>query len=79
MRDAAGRSGLGIWREGDVDLAIRHYDILDPVTYRYLGRQKIWLRDELRPGESEPVARKGAVWNTALLSSVIVDRPGQRE
>ncbi|MEU4547579.1 CU044_5270 family protein [Nonomuraea dietziae] len=78
VRDAAGRSGLGIWREGEVDLATRRYDILDPVTYRYLGRQTLWLRDELLPGMSEPAARKGAVWSTALLSSVIVDRPGQR-
>ncbi|AWS46904.1 CU044_5270 family protein [Streptosporangium sp. 'caverna'] len=77
--DAAGRSGLGVWREGDFDTPERRYDILDPVTYRYLGRQMLWLRDYLRPGDSEPMLRKGAVWNTALLSSVIVDRPGLRD
>ncbi|MET8339871.1 CU044_5270 family protein [Streptosporangium canum] len=78
VRDAAGRSGLGVWRAGDFDTPERRYDILDPVTYRYLGHQTLWLRDYLRPGDSEPIVRKGAVWNTALLSSVIVDRPGRR-
>ncbi|MGW5689291.1 CU044_5270 family protein [Nonomuraea sp. NPDC003754] len=79
VSDAAGRSGLGVWQEqaGDARPG-RKYEILDPTTYRYLGSRTVWLRDELRPGETEPVARKGAVWSTALLASVIVDRPGQR-
>lgn len=79
VSDAAGRSGLGIWLErlGD-ERPFRTYEILDPVTYRYLGSQTVWLRDEFPPSGGEPVARKGAVWNTALLSSTIVDRPGQR-
>ncbi|GAA4522064.1 MULTISPECIES: CU044_5270 family protein [Nonomuraea] len=68
VTDAAGRAGLGIWREGGGD--VRRYDILDPDTYRYLGTATVWLRDSRLP--------KGAVWRTALLSSVIVDRPGER-
>jgi hypothetical protein len=79
VSDAAGRSGLGIWLEQAGDpRPFRSYDILEPATYRYLGRQTVWLRDEVRPGVSRPIARKGAVWSTALLSSVIVDLPGQR-
>ncbi|MBT2233273.1 CU044_5270 family protein [Nonomuraea sp. NEAU-A123] len=79
VSDAAGRRGLGVWLElaGDA-WAVRKYEILDPATYRYLGSRIVWLRDESPPGMSGPVTRKGAVWSTALLSSVIVDRPGQR-
>ncbi|MFB4276857.1 CU044_5270 family protein [Nonomuraea sp. MTCD27] len=79
VSDAAGRSGLGVWRElaGDA-WPYRKYEILDPATYRYLGSRTVWLQDEVRPGMTEPLARKGAVWSTALLASVIVDRPGQR-
>ncbi|MEU4227617.1 hypothetical protein AB0F17_25270 [Nonomuraea sp. NPDC026600] len=79
VSDAAGRSGLGVWleRAGDAR-AYRKYEILDPATYRYLGSRMVWLRDDVPPGRSQPVARKGAVWSTALLSSMIVDRPGQR-
>lgn len=77
VSDAAGRSGLGIWMEG-TDTTSRTYHILDRDTYRYLGTRTVWLRDQFFRGESEPAARKGAVWSTALLSSVIVDRPGQR-
>ncbi|MFC5826452.1 CU044_5270 family protein [Nonomuraea insulae] len=78
VRDAAGRTGLGVWLEGAGDVPFRRYDILDPDTYRYLGRQTLWSRDQFLGGNSEPAFRKGAVWSTALLSSVIVDRPGQR-
>lgn len=77
VSDAAGRSGLGIWVEG-TDTISRTYRILDRSTYRYLGTRTVWLRNEFLGGESEPAFRKGAVWSTALLSSVIVDRPGQR-
>ncbi|GAA2999880.1 hypothetical protein [Streptosporangium longisporum] len=38
----------------------------------------VWLRDDFFGRDGEPAFRKGAVWRTALLSSVIVDRPGQR-
>ncbi|MFI6908741.1 CU044_5270 family protein [Nonomuraea sp. NPDC050394] len=79
VSDAAGRSGLGVWLEGPGDAQpYRRYDILDSATYRYLGRRTVWLRDEMHPDMPEPVARKGAVWSTALLASVIVDRPGLR-
>jgi hypothetical protein len=79
VTDAAGRSGLGIWREtGKADIALRNYTILDPQTYRYLGERNVWLRDEYFGDDSVPAVRKGAVWATALLTSVIVDRPGER-
>ncbi|MBB6552365.1 CU044_5270 family protein [Nonomuraea rubra] len=79
VTDAAGRSGLGIWRDtGEADPATRRYRILDPRTYRYLGERTIWLRDENMFGDAEPEVRKGAVWATAQLASVIVDRPGER-
>ncbi|MEU7899107.1 CU044_5270 family protein [Nonomuraea sp. NPDC049152] len=77
VSDAAGRSGLGVWREPVGDEP-RRYDILDRDTYRYLGWRRVWLRDEFLFDDSEPAVRKGAVWSTALLSSVIVERPGQR-
>ncbi|MDR8409069.1 hypothetical protein MTP10_09990 [Nonomuraea sp. 3-1Str] len=58
---------------------MRGYDILDPGTCRYLGTRTVWLRDPFPFGRGgEPIARKGAAWSTALMSSVIVDRPGQR-
>ncbi|MGW5488065.1 CU044_5270 family protein [Streptosporangium sandarakinum] len=79
VSDAAGRSGLGVWLEHAGDTRpFREYEILDPATYRYLGTRTVWLRDAFMPGSNEPTARKGAVWSTALLSSVIVERPGQR-
>ncbi|TYB50849.1 hypothetical protein FXF51_54985 [Nonomuraea sp. PA05] len=79
VTDAAGRSGLGVWRDtGRGDLAYRRYRILDPQTYRYLGERTIWMRDEYLFGNKEPSFRKGAVWTTAQLTSVIVDRPGER-
>jgi hypothetical protein len=79
VSDAAGRSGLGVWLERADDAPpFRDYKILDPASYRYLGSRTVWLRDELPPGMSQPIARKGAVWSRALLSSTIVDRPGQR-
>ncbi|WP_406318851.1 CU044_5270 family protein [Streptosporangium sp. NBC_01639] len=77
VSDAAGRSGLGIWRE-PAGGGPRIYYILDRDTYRYLGARGVWLRDEFPFKDSEHGIRKGAVWSTALLSSVIVDRPGQR-
>ncbi|GAA0386275.1 hypothetical protein Acor_26250 [Acrocarpospora corrugata] len=79
VRDAAGRSGLGVWLEGPGDLPSRQYDILAPDTYRYLGTQTVWLRDEYMFGESKPGFRKGSVWSTALMTSAIVNRPGQRD
>ncbi|MFI6294814.1 CU044_5270 family protein [Nonomuraea sp. NPDC050790] len=79
LTDAAGRSGLGVWRDRPGGTApYRQYEILDPATYRFLGRRTVWLKDEWHPDLREPVVRKGAVWATALLASTIVDRPGQR-
>nr|WP_311132350.1 CU044_5270 family protein [Nonomuraea gerenzanensis]SBO95110.1 hypothetical protein BN4615_P4626 [Nonomuraea gerenzanensis] len=78
VTDAAGRTGLGVWRDTGKDAARRRYRILDPQTYRYLGERTVWVRDEYLFDDKEPAMRKGAVWTTALLTSVIVDRPGER-
>ncbi|MFD0477270.1 CU044_5270 family protein [Nonomuraea thailandensis] len=79
VTDAAGRGGLGVWRDtGRGDVPYRRYHILDPRTYRYLGERTVWLRDEYFFDDKEPSVREGAVWATALLTSVIVNRPGQR-
>jgi hypothetical protein len=40
--------------------------------------QALWLRDEFMLDDSEPTFREGSGWSTALLSSVVVERPGQR-
>ncbi|GAB3148491.1 CU044_5270 family protein [Microbispora hainanensis] len=77
VTDAAGRAGLGVYREGR-DKVRRGYHILDPDTYRYLGEKIVWLQDEHVGGNPEPAFRKGSVYATALLTSVIVDRPGER-
>jgi hypothetical protein len=69
------RGCLGIWQDTGNTIAFRRYDILDPKTYRYLGTRTVLLRDEVMPGHSDPAFRKDSVWATALLSSVIVDRP----
>ncbi|GAA2209120.1 hypothetical protein GCM10009850_045780 [Nonomuraea monospora] len=79
VTDAAGRSGLGVWRDTGKDgTAYRSYRILDATTYRYLGERTVWLRDEYIFDDDKPSFRKGAVWVTAKLTSVIVDRPGER-
>ncbi|GAB2937272.1 CU044_5270 family protein [Nonomuraea fastidiosa] len=77
VTDAAGRTGLGVYREGRDEIH-RRYHILDPDTYRYLGERTVWLQDERVGGNPEPAFRKGSVWAIALLDSVIVDRPGER-
>ncbi|MEV0382071.1 CU044_5270 family protein [Nonomuraea sp. NPDC050643] len=76
--DAAGRRGLGVWLDNGIDSPFRDYDILDPETYRYLGRHTVWLRDEYSQSGGDLMAAKGSVWTTALLTSTIVDRPGER-
>ncbi|NJP88202.1 hypothetical protein HCN51_01800 [Nonomuraea sp. FMUSA5-5] len=79
VTDAAGRSGLGVWREtGRGDEITRRYRILDPRTYRYLGERTVWLRDQYFDGDPEPAVTKGSVWLTALVTSTIVGRPGER-
>jgi hypothetical protein len=50
--------------------------VLDPDSYRYLGRRVVWRKDEY--AHRSLVAREGAVWSTALTVSAIVDHPGQR-
>ncbi|MEU4325305.1 CU044_5270 family protein [Nonomuraea dietziae] len=87
VRDAAGRTGIGIAYEpgrarqpGSYDkngrLLSRSYLVLDSTTYEYLGRHVEQLQDEILHGEV--AFRKGT---TAFLSAVlargIVDRPGE--
>ncbi|MET8156198.1 CU044_5270 family protein [Sphaerisporangium sp. NPDC005289] len=75
VRDAAGRTGLGLFRPTKGEEGRRRYLILDPRTYRAMADQTIWLRDELINGEV--AFRKGAVFADAELASGIVDKPGQ--
>jgi hypothetical protein len=75
VRDAAGRTGLGLFRSTIGEEAQRRYLILDPRTYRVMADQSIWLHDEEINGEV--VARKGAVFADVWLAAGIVDRPGE--
>ncbi|MET8142221.1 CU044_5270 family protein [Sphaerisporangium sp. NPDC005288] len=75
VRDATGRTGLGLFRRTEGEETTRRYLILDPRTYRAMADQTIWLRDELINGEV--AFRKGAVFADVELASGIVDKPGQ--
>lgn len=87
VRDAAGRTGIGIAYEpgrarqpGSYDkngrLLSRSYLVLDPTTYEYLGRHVEQLQDEIIDGEV--AFRKGtAAFLSAELARGIVDRPGE--
>ena len=46
VEDAAGRKGLGVFRDAG-GLDTRQYLILEPETFRYLGMRVLWLRDEM--------------------------------
>lgn len=75
VEDAAGRKGLGVFREaGGPDT--RRYLILEPKTFRYLGMRMLWLRDEM--SGSELMFRAGSVYSIAELASGIVEKAGQR-
>ncbi|AWS42858.1 CU044_5270 family protein [Streptosporangium sp. 'caverna'] len=75
VEDAAGRKGLGVFRETD-GLDTRRYLILEPKTFRYLGMRMLWLRDEMLG--SDLIFRAGSVYSTAELASGIVEKAGQR-
>jgi hypothetical protein len=74
VKDATGRTGLGMFRATIGEEEQRRYLILDPRTYRVLADQSIWLQDELIQGEV--AFKKGPVFANVLLASGIVDRPG---
>lgn len=76
VEDAAGRKGLGVFREAG-GLDTREYLILEPETFRYLGMRVLWLRDEMS-GSSDLMFRAGSVYSTAELASGIVEKAGQR-
>jgi hypothetical protein len=75
VEDAAGRKGLGVFREAG-GLDTRQYLILEPETFRYLGMRVLWLRDEM--SGSDLMFRAGSVYSTAELASGIVQKAGQR-
>ncbi|MBE1591823.1 CU044_5270 family protein [Nonomuraea angiospora] len=75
VRDATGRTGLGLFRSTIGEEGQRRYLILDPHTYRVMADQLIWLRDEMIRGEV--AFRKGAVYADVWLAAGIVDKPGE--
>ncbi|MFI6732646.1 CU044_5270 family protein [Nonomuraea sp. NPDC050451] len=75
VRDATGRTGLGLFRSTIGEEVRRRYLILDPRTYRVMADQSIWLRDEMIRGEV--AFRKGAVYADVWLATGIVDEPGE--
>ncbi|MFC5832809.1 CU044_5270 family protein [Nonomuraea insulae] len=75
VRDAAGREGIGLALEGGEQSLARSYIVLDPETYRFLGRRVNTLRDEVLDGEV--LSRKGDTYATAELGTGVVDQPGR--
>ncbi|MEV4892685.1 CU044_5270 family protein [Nonomuraea sp. NPDC055795] len=71
VKDATGRTGLGLYRSAD---SPRRYLILDPGTYRVMADQTVWLQDEVRDGKV--IAEKGAIFADVWLAAGIVDRAG---
>ncbi|MBB5076737.1 CU044_5270 family protein [Nonomuraea endophytica] len=71
VKDATGRTGLGLFRSAE---SPRRYIILDPGTYQVMADQMIWLQDEVRYGEV--IFKKGSVFADVWLASGIVDRSG---
>ncbi|MEU4537040.1 CU044_5270 family protein [Streptosporangium sp. NPDC023825] len=86
VRDAVGRSGMGIayevgspgygtQRDENGQVTERSYVILDSTTYRHLGMRTEYLQDYLIGGEV--AFEKGSVFATAEVASGVVDEPGQ--
>ncbi|MEU4407532.1 CU044_5270 family protein [Streptosporangium sp. NPDC023963] len=86
VRDAVGRSGMGIayevgspgygtQRDENGQVTERSYVILDSTTYRHLGTRTDYLQDYLINGEV--AFRKGSAFVTAEVASGVVDEPGQ--
>lgn len=87
VRDAAGRAGVGIayepatrvpggpQRDAEGRIVSRSYLVLDPETYRFLGRRVDNLQDDVLEGQV--MARKGTSYATAELVTGVVDEPGQ--
>lgn len=85
VHDAAGRPGLGISyepgagvgtvRDKDGQVVSRTYLILDPTTYRYLGRRVDYLRDEVIGGQV--ISQAGTFYASAELAAGIADEPGR--
>ncbi|NUT10244.1 MAG: CU044_5270 family protein [Nonomuraea sp.] len=87
VRDATGRTGVGIayepaafvpggpQRDAEGRIVSRSYLVLDPATYRFLGRRVDMLQDEVLDGYL--VSRKGTFYATAEVATGVVDEPGQ--
>ncbi|MEU8204091.1 CU044_5270 family protein [Streptosporangium sp. NPDC049046] len=86
VRDAVGRSGMGIAYEADSpgsgtrrdengEVVERSYVVLDSTTYNHLGSRTEYLRDYLINGEV--AFQKGSVFATAEVAAGVVDEPGQ--
>ncbi|MEU8036319.1 CU044_5270 family protein [Streptosporangium sp. NPDC049078] len=86
VRDAVGRSGMGIAYEADSpgsgtrrdengEVVERSYVVLDSTTYNHLGSRTEYLRDYRINGEV--AFQKGSVFATAEVAAGVVDEPGQ--
>ncbi|NUR91660.1 MAG: CU044_5270 family protein, partial [Nonomuraea sp.] len=87
VRDAAGREGIGLAyepagvvpggprRDAEGRIVSRSYLVLDPATYRFLGRRIDNLQDDV-VGDAL-IAPKGTFYATAEITTAVVDEPGQ--
>ncbi|WP_030450930.1 CU044_5270 family protein [Herbidospora cretacea] len=77
VRDAAGRTGIGVAYEGDIPdggVRSRSYLIFDDTTYEFLGRRIDQYREE-RVGPV--VVPPGIAYVSAVMAVGVVDRPGE--
>ncbi|MEU4701901.1 CU044_5270 family protein [Nonomuraea dietziae] len=86
VRDAAGRTGIGIayeWgapgvgteRDADGQVVARSYLVLDATTYEFLGRRVDYVRDHVINGDV--VFTAGSFYASAEVAAGVVDEPGE--
>nr|WP_062340789.1 CU044_5270 family protein [Herbidospora sakaeratensis] len=85
VRDAAGRTGIGVAFEGDVpgsgvrrdlngQVTTRSYLIFDDTTYEFLGRREERFKNEIL---GTILVRAGTEFVSAVVATGVVDEPGQ--
>ncbi|WP_062441690.1 CU044_5270 family protein [Herbidospora daliensis] len=85
VRDAAGRTGIGVAFEGDVpgsgvrrdlngQVTTRSYLIFDDTTYEFIGRRVERFKNELI---GTRLMRAGTEFVSAVVATGVVDEPGQ--
>ncbi|MEU4542004.1 CU044_5270 family protein [Nonomuraea dietziae] len=86
VRDAAGRTGIGIayergapgvgtQRDANGQVVSRSYLVLDATTYEFLGRRVDYVRDEVINGDI--IFTAGSSYATAEVAAGVVDEPGE--